>query len=304
MKAARIVQGGRWLAAWGALVHAAAFSQHPATHGTAAAGTPKPASAQAGGAPTKGTMPGMRMGPMQGGEAPPDARDPDIYAEGSRHANLPGNAMADTTKFGRFLIDNLEVAGGDGEHGQNLDAEAWYGGDYDKLWLKAEGERRGGQLESMRTEALWDHALAPFWSTQFGVRHDTGGGPSRNWLALGIQGLAPYWFETEAVAYWRPGGHVALRFDVSYELLFTQRLALEPQLEASLYSRDDRERGLGSGLSDLQLALRLRYDIRRQFAPYVGVTWSRKFGDTARYAEQGGGRRRTVQAVAGVRIWF
>lgn len=251
-----------------------------------------------------GSMQGMQMGPMQGGKPPPDARDPNAYGEGTRHANLPGSAMNDEARFGRLLVNSVEVASGDGEHGQNLDAEAWYGGDFDKVWLKAEGERRDGRLETLRTEALWGHAFAPFWSTQLGVRHDTGSGDARNWLAFGVQGLAPYWFETEVTAYVRSGGHFGARADVRYELLFTQRLILEPQLQANVYSRADPEHGTGSGLSDLGLGLRLRYEVRRQFAPYIGVTWQRKFGDAARFAEQGGGRRQRLQAVAGVRLWF
>jgi copper resistance protein B len=246
---------------------------------------------------------GMQMGPMQGGSAPPDARDPDAYAEGTSFAHLPGNEMNDEMWFGRVLLNKFEYAKGDGKHGQNIDAEAWYGNDFNKAWFKAEGERRGGRLESLRTEALWDRTFATFWSTQFGVRHDSGGGAPRNWLAFGARGLAPYWFDTEATAYWS-GGTLAARFDVRYELLFTQQLILEPQLESNLYSRSDAGRGLGSGMSDLELGLRLRYEIRRQFAPYVGVTWARNFGDTADYARARGERNKNTQLVAGVRIWF
>lgn len=246
---------------------------------------------------------GMKMGPMQGGSPPTDARDPDAYAEGTSFRNLPGNEMHDEMPFGRVLLDKFEYAKGDGEHGQNLDAEAWYGNDYNKAWFKAEGERRGGHLQSMRTEALWDRTFATFWSTQLGVRHDTGGGDSRNWLAFGVRGLAPYWFDTEATAYWS-GGRLGARFNVRYELLFTQQLILEPEIEANLYSKSDPARGLGSGLSDLELGLRLRYEIRRQFAPYVGVTWARNFGDTADFARARGERNKSTQFVAGVRMWF
>jgi copper resistance protein B len=245
----------------------------------------------------------MQMGPMQGGSAPPDARDPGAYAEGTHFAHLPGDEMNDDARFGRIVFDNLEYAKGDGEQGQNLDSEAWYGNDYDKAWLKAEGERRDGHLRSLRTEALWDHTIATFWSTQLGVRHDSGGGASRNWLAFGVRGLAPYWFDTEATAYWSGAG-LAARFKVRYELLFTQRLILEPEVETNLYSRSDRARGQGSGLSDLGLNLRLRYEIRRQFAPYVGVTWNRNFGNTADFARATGERNKTTQIVAGVRIWY
>ena len=266
--------------------------------------TPSPQQGMAGRAHSmSGTDQGMKMGPMQGGSPPPDARDPDAYAEGTTFRNLPGNEMHDEMPFGRVLLDKFEYAKGDGEQGQNLDAEAWYGNDYNKAWFKAEGERRGGELQSMRTEALWDRTFATFWSTQLGVRHDTGGGDSRNWLAFGVRGLAPYWFDTTATAYWS-GGRLAARFDVRYELLFTQRLILEPEIEANLYSKADPARGLGSGLSDMELGLRLRYEIRRQFAPYIGVTWARNFGGTADYARAQGERNKSTQIVAGVRVWY
>lgn len=246
----------------------------------------------------------MGMGPMQGGKPPPDARDPNAYNEGTRYANLGNHEMHDDAPFWKVLVDKAEVAKGDGERGQNVEAEAWYGNDYNKAWVKVEGERRGGTLESGRTELLWDRAFATFWSTQLGVRHDSGEGGSRDWLAFGVQGLAPYWFETEATAYWRSGGGLAARFAVKYEVLFTPRLILEPELGANLYSRADPERGIGKGLSDLNAGLRLRYEITRKFAPYIGVTWNRQFGETADLARMSGGKRSVVQAVAGVRLWF
>ena len=278
------------------------YSQMTMPPAAQAASGAKPQQAMTHGA--GGSMGSMQMGSMQGGKAPADARDPNAYGEGTRHANFPGNEMMDDMPFGRVLIDSAELSRGDGEHGQNLDAEAWYGGDYNTVWLKAQGERTGGRLESLRTEALWDHAFAPFWSTQLGVRHDTGGGASRNWFAAGVRGLAPYWFDVEATAYARPGGEFAARFDARYELLFTQRLILEPQLEGNLYSRADPGRGTGTGLSDIEFGLRLRYEIRRQFAPYVGVTWNRRVGSTADLARARGEDATTFRAVAGLRIWY
>lgn len=247
---------------------------------------------------------GMTMGPMQGGKPPPGARDPNAYNEGAPHANLGNHEMNDNAPFGKILVDEAEVATGDGARGLNVDAAAWYGNDYDKAWIKVEGERRAGTLESARTELLWDHAVAPFWSTQLGLRHDSGEGGSRDWLAFGVQGLAPYWFETEATAYWGSGGVLAARLNLKYEVLFTARLILEPEIEANLYSRADPDKGTGKGLSDISAGLRLRYEVTRKFAPYIGVTWDRKFGDAADFARMGGGRRSQVQAVAGVRLWF
>ncbi|MCD2516750.1 copper resistance protein B [Massilia sp. G4R7] len=241
---------------------------------------------------------------MQGGPPPADTRDPSAYNEGTRFAHLGNHEMNDNAPFWKVLVDKAEAAKGDGERSQNVEIEAWYGNDYNKAWVKVEGERRGGALEAARTELLWDRAFAPFWSTQLGIRHDSGEGPSRNWLAFGVQGLAPYWFETEATAYWRPGGGFAARLNAKYEILFTSRLILEPELAANLYSRSDLEGGTGSGLSDINAGLRLRYEVTRQFAPYVGVTWSRQFGRTADITRHSGGDRNEVQAVAGVRFWF
>ncbi len=249
-------------------------------------------------------MPEMQTEPMQGSRLGPDARDPDAYAEGVKKTTLGGMEMRDDEPFGRVLVNKLEAVDAKREYGQNLDAEAWYGGDYHKLWLKADGERRSGRLERLRTEALWDRAVAAFWSAQLGVRHDTGQGAASNWLAFGVQGLAPYWFETEATAYWGNGGTLAVRTEFKYELLFTQQLILQPNLEANLYSRNDRTRGFGAGLSDVELGFRLRYEIRRQFAPYIGVSWRRKFGNTAEYARDAGGNVRESELVAGIRIWF
>lgn len=282
-------------------VHMPGMDHSAMGHGASAGQTGQPAPA-ANAAPMGGH--GMMMGPMQGGKPPPDARDPNAYNEGARHANFGNHEMHDNAPFGKVLVDKAEVAKGDGERGQNLEVEAWYGNDYNKAWVKLEGERRGGALEAARTELLWDRAFAPFWSTQLGIRHDAGEGGGRDWLAFGVQGLAPYWFETEATAYWRSGGELAARFAVKYEILFTSKVILEPELGANLYSRADPERGTGKGLSDLGFGLRLRYEITRKFAPYIGVTWGRQFGETADYTRLRGGQRSQTQAVAGLRLWF
>jgi copper resistance protein B len=246
----------------------------------------------------------MDMSGMQGGKAPPNARDPDAYAEGLSNGPMPGMDMADDQSFGRLLVNELEYTNSSSDHGQRLDMEAWYGGDLNKVWFKAEGERRNGALEEARTEVLWDRNIATYWSSQLGLRHDNGSGGSKNWLAVGVQGLAPYWFETEATAYVGSGGALAARLEARYELLFTQRLILEPKIETNLYSKNDADRDIGSGLSDVSVGLRLRYEISRQFAPYVGVSWKRKYGNTADYARDAGEDVSNTEVVAGVRMWF
>jgi len=249
-------------------------------------------------------MPGMEMGPMQGGNPPSDARDPNAYAEGAKHKHLSGMDMADNKWFGSLIINKLEYDDARSEYGQTLDAEAWYGSDYNKLWLKAEGERHDRRLDALRTEALWDRAIDAFWSSQLGVRQDTGQGDSRHWVAFGVQGLAPYWFETEATFYWGKGGNFAALLDIKYELLITQRWILQPNLEANFFSENDADSGVGKGLSDLELGFRLRYEITRQFAPYIGISTKREYGDTAEFSQAADEKTRLTEVVAGVRVWL
>jgi len=247
---------------------------------------------------------GAMMKSMQGGTPPPDARDPDAYADGLTHGPMPGMDMADNDAYTHVLLNQFELFKGRDGSGQALDAQAWFGTDRNKLWLKASGERSGGRLGATRLEGLWNHAIAAYWGLQTGIRHDVGDGPSRTWAAFGVQGLAPYWFEVEATAYAGPRGRTALRLEAEYELLLTQRLILQPDVEVNLYGKNDPERGIGRGVSDIDVGLRLRYEITRKFAPYVGVVYSRKFGNTASYARAAGERVSDTQVVAGIRIWF
>lgn len=280
----------------------------PAVSASAAAPAPAP--------PTNPTPPAGAMdhGDMntQGGSAPPDARDPNAYSSGytleSGPYALPGPRLlrlSDEHVFGTVLVDRLEWAhSSDGDAG-DYDATAWFGNSYNRLVIKAEGEVARSELVHARTELLWGHAIAPYWDTQLGVRNDSGDGlSSRNWLAFGVQGLAPYWFELDVTGYVGNDGRTALRLSSEYELLLTQQLILQPRAEANLYGKSDATNGIGSGLSDLSLGLRLRYEITRQFAPYIGVAWGSKFGQTADMAVAVGERTRDTTWVAGVRFWF
>ena len=250
---------------------------------------------------------GMKgMGPMQGGSAPPDARDPDAYSNGLTLGHLPGMDMADNDPYAQLLLDQFEgYRSSSGETGIRLDAQAWYGTDLNKLWFKAEGGRAGGQLGETRTELLYNRAFAPYFGWQAGVRHDFGGGgPNRNWAAVGVQGLAPYWFDVEATVYVGPSGRNAFRFKGEYDLRITQRFVLQPDLEFALYGKNDPELNIGSGLAEADLGLRLRYEITRKFAPYIGVSWGRKFGNTADFARRAGEPVGESRFVAGIRLWF
>lgn len=245
------------------------------------------------------------MDSMQGGSPPPDARDPDAYSNGLVLDHLPGMDMADDDPYGQLLLDQFEgYRSNGGEAGIRLDAQAWWGTDLNKLWLKTEGSRSNGTLGSTRMEVLYNRAFSPYFGWQVGWRHDTGGGPSRNWAAFGVQGLASYWFDIEATAYVGEAGRTALRLEAEYDLRITQRLVLQPDAEAKLFGRSDPERGIGSGLSSLDLGLRLRYEITRKFAPYVGMSWERKFGNTADLARKAAGDVSETRFVAGIRLWF
>lgn len=249
----------------------------------------------------KGATPHMDHGSMQGGSPPPDARDPHAWSDGYARGPLH---LADEHSTGSLLVDRLESVSARDNVSTEYDLQAWYGRLYDRAVLKAEGEVDGGKLHDARTELLWGHAVRAYWDTQLGVRHDGGEKPDRNWLALGIQGLAPYWFEVDATAYVGEQGRTALRLAGEYELLLTQRLILQPRVEANFYGKNDDARERGSGLSDARLGLRLRYEIRREFAPYLGIERSNKYGGSADFARTGGQRASESRVVAGLRFWF
>ena len=150
---------------------------------------------------------------------------------------------------------------------------------------------------------MWFRLYHPFWGTQLGVRQDFGDGADRTWLAFGVQGATPYWYGVEATAYVGEGGRTAARLKASSDVRITQRLVLRPEIEANLYGRSDPARGLGSGLATLQTALRLRYEVSREFAPYIGVAWDRAFGETATLRRATAGKADDVQFLVGVKVW-
>lgn len=247
---------------------------------------------------------------MQGGSAPADARDPHAYSDGYTLTEgpyaQPGPRqlkLADEHAFWSVLGDRLEYQ--EDSDSTVYDVQAWYGTTYDRFVIKAEGDIADGTLEESSTDLLWGHAFNAFFDTQLGVRLDQfNEGKDRQWLAFGVQGLAPYWFEVDVTAYVGDDGRTALSAEAEYELLLTQRLILQPRAELNLYGKDDAENGLGSGLSDLAVGLRLRYEFSRQFAPYIGVEWTDTYGDTADYRRAVGQDTSGTQFVAGLRFWF
>jgi copper resistance protein B len=212
--------------------------------------------------------------------------------------------MDDRARFGHVAFDRFEyVDAGDG-HALAWSARASYGGDIDRFAVRSEGERANGSFEHADAELLWSHAIAPFWDSQVGVRRNFGDGPGRNWAAFGVHGLAPYWFEVGATAYLGEQGRTALRAEIEYELLLTQRLVLQPRLELNAYGRRDPAARIGAGLADAEVGLRLRYEIRREVAPYIGVERRQRFGASADYARADGNDPGDTQWVVGVRFWF
>lgn len=203
----------------------------------------------------------------------------------------------------RIWIENLEGVYGT-KNGVAWDAQGWLGGDFDKLWIKSEGATLGGKTRDSKVEALWAHAILPFWDTQLGVRHDFSGGPSREWAAFGVQGIAPYWFDVELTGYVGEEGRTAVRLKTEYDLYLTRRLILKPEIELNAYGKPDRARAIGAGLSDGQFELRLRYEFTRRFAPYVGYVYERKFAGSATLARQAGDPAVDHRTVAGVEFFF
>lgn len=237
-------------------------------------------------------------------ETPPAAaRDPHEYAEGYGFSDLP-RSHAHQHAFGALRFDRFERAHAADANATLVDLHGWYGGSYDRAVVKAEGEFAQGKLHEARSELLWSHALAPFWDSQLGVRHDSGVGPGRSWLAFGVEGLAPYWFDLEATAYLGTAGRTALRLAASYDALLTQRLILQPRVEVNFYGKRDSGRDHGTGLTDAVADLRLRYEFSRQFAPYFGVERGGKIGNSADLMRAAGGKALETRWVAGVRFWF
>ena len=204
-----------------------------------------------------------------------------------------------------FQAEQFEYRNQDGGDALKWDAQGWYGGDDNKLWLKTEGEKpAGGKVENAEIQLLLSHRVTDFFDVQAGMRYDPEPNPRRSYAVLGLQGLAPYYFETDAALFLSHKGDLSARFIAEYELLLTQRLILQPAMEINLAAQDVKALGLGAGVTDIELGLRLRYEIRREFAPYVGVNWQRKLGQTADLARRDGGDTEIPSLVAGIRLWF
>lgn len=221
----------------------------------------------------------------------------------SRRQLITENGDVQTTAV---IIDRLEAGFGDADDAYGFDLQGWSGGDINRFWWKVEGE--GGLNQSLHeaeAQALFSRAVTPFWNLQAGVRQDyRPDGPDTTHLALGFQGLARYWWEVDAAAFVSHRGDLTARLEAEYDQRITQRLILQPRIEAVLSASDKPELQLGSGLSNLAVGLRLRYEFTRELAPYVGVEWSQAFGRTEDYVRDRGETTDQVQWLVGIRGWF
>ena len=218
--------------------------------------------------------------------------------------------VEDSMRFGFLLVDQLEYRMWKGDDTFRWDATGWYGGDYNRLWLKTEGEwrtsgERGGEAE---VQALYGRLIAPFWDFQAGLRYDQFSGAgfdrSRGFAVIGLQGLARYRFELEPALFISHDGDVSARLTATYDMLLTQRLILQPRFDFDAAVQSADKFGVGEGVNSIGLGLRLRYEITRELAPYIGVQWRQEFGETADLSRRGGGRADDIAVVFGVRFWF
>jgi len=218
--------------------------------------------------------------------------------EGLRRENGDVRATA-------VIVDRLEVGFGDGEEGWTWDVAGWTGGDINRFWWKSEAEGDfDGEIEG-EVQALYSRAISPFWDVQAGVRQDFGEGDENpTHLVLGLQGLAPYWWEVDAAAFLSTEGDLTARVEAEYDQRITQRLILQPRVEVEASAADIPELGLGSGLTHIEAGVRLRYEIVKAFAPYVGVEWSRDLGGAAEFTRAGGSEPEHTRFVIGLKAWF
>lgn len=251
-------------------------------------------------------------------EPPPGAaRPPEAAFSGPRHAADRVFEPADMTRARAQLraehgamrssglaVDRFELHNGDGPEDYAWEAQAWYGGDTNKLWVKTEGEASFGGDGDAEVQALWSHAVTPWFDLQAGIRYDWTPGPDRGSLVLGLQGLMPYLFDVDAAAFISEDGDLEARFEAAYDLRITQRLVLQPSAEVDVAAGDVPELGIGRGISAVELGLRLRYEMAPELAPYAGVEWERKLGETADFARLAGARTDDLFMVAGVKFWF
>ncbi len=205
-----------------------------------------------------------------------------------------------------ILGERFEYHSNDGDPAVVWEGQGWIGRDLQKLWFKTEGDysTEDGRFEELELQALYSHAISPFWELQAGIRHDIKPEPSRSYAVIGAQGLAPYWLELDGALFLSDKGNLSVRLEVEYELRLTQRLYLQPRIELNGAFSGDKAIGVGSGLSTAEAGLRLHYEFTRELVPYFGVSWSRSFGDAEAFRRMSGEDTDEASLVAGIRFWL
>ncbi|MEO9131309.1 MAG: copper resistance protein B [Sphingomonas sp.] len=292
--------------------------------GTPPTGQPMPGMDMSGAKPSSkpmsdmAAMPDMSM-PRPGasgtdlppGNAPAPEPPTDRYAarffppEDIHRAHIAMMKEGGGRNFSKVMFNLAEYQVRDGKDGYRWDGEAWFGGDINRLTLKSEGEgtfREG--IDSAEVQALYSRAVGPYFNLQAGVRHDFQPSPSRNYATIGFEGLSPYLFEVGGAAFISDKGDVLGRLEAYYDQRITQRLILQPRIELNLSAQDVPENRLGAGVTNAELGLRLRYEVVREFAPYIGISYDAKTGRTADYARADGKGATSTSFVAGVHFWF
>jgi len=225
-------------------------------------------------------------------------------AEHSGHGDAMKHDHGDNPLLVYGAIDHLEALLDSDQEAYALEAQGWIGKDLDKFWLKTDLALSEGELEEAEVQALYSRALSSYWDLQAGVRHDDRPGPSRDWLVLGLQGLAPYWFDVDAALFVTSGGQTSARLQAEYELLITQQLVLSPQVSLTFYGQNDPLHATGAGLAEATAGVRLSYAFKREFAPYIGFNWRAHYGQTADYVRQQGEPVEHSETVVGLQAWF
>lgn len=235
---------------------------------------------------------------------PVHAADAVFGADAMRQARAALYRETGPMRTTALFAHRLEATRADGETGYGWDVQGWTGGDINRLWLKTEGAGGDDGVEHGDVQLLYSRAVTPFWNLQAGVRQDFGEVSDATHLALGVQGLAPYWWETDATLFVSTDGDVTARMEAEYDQRITQHWIVQPRVEVGLSAQDSDALDIGSGLTSIEAGLRLRYEIRREFAPYIGVSWERSFGGTADRIVAHGGDPDQVLAVVGLSVWF
>jgi copper resistance protein B len=215
-----------------------------------------------------------------------------------------GHAVHDRAINFKVLFDQFEAQLVHGEPGSRWDSRSWIGGDVNRIVIRTEGEAVDGIIDAAEAQVLYSRSFSPWWDAVAGVRFDARPSPSHTWFAIGVQGVAPQMIDVQATAYIGQSGHLAARLELEHDLHVTQRLVFQPLVELSLEGSDDPDRGIGAGLSTGEVGFRLRYEIRRELAPYGGVVWHKKLFGTGDAARAAGGDAGGWHLVAGLRWWL